>query len=218
MSAAGGEAVRIDHCMVSWEVKMKKWCLIVAVSLFVLCLTAVISLGEDSARPSPERGRPDLAFIGGPTVPPGFGHGPAFHPGFEQMLGLSKEQRDEIRKLRSLAYQETRDLRYKLAQKHLEFRKLFSDPKTDEETLLEKQKELIALGGALQSKEAQTLLKIRKILSPEQIGKLESMQPQPNHHRKGGKGRGPMGNPCFRGDQGPGPDDGEDKPFGPRPQ
>ena len=118
--------------------------------------------------------------------------------------------------MRNLECQEIRDLRYKLAQKHLEFRKLLSDPKIDEKTLLEKQKELIALGGELQSREAQTLIKIRKILSPEQIGAMDSMPPPPSRHRKGGKGRGPMGAPCFRGDQGP--DDGGDRYFGPRPK
>jgi len=215
MSAAGGETFRIGHCNVSQEVKMKKWCLIVAVSLFVLCLTAMLSWGEDPAQPSPERDRPDPAFIGGPMGPPGFGPGPAFYPGFEQMLSLTTEQRDKIKKLGDLARQETKDLRYKLAQKHLEFRKLFSDPQVDEKILLDKQKEISALSGELQDKTADTMIKVRRILSPEQIGQLDQMPPPPIQHRMGGKGRGPMEGPCPRRDRGPGPDDGADEPFRP---
>ena len=49
---------------------------------------------------------------------------------------------------------------------------LFTDPKSDEATLLAKQKELITLRGQLLSKMAQMPIEMRKILTPEQIEKL----------------------------------------------
>ena len=204
MSVAGRDIVRIGRYNVSKEVGMKKWNVKVAVTLFALCFTAGMALGEDASLPDPESGHPDPAFIGGPMGPLGFDPGPAFYPGFEQALNLTKEQRDEIKKLRDLARQETRDLKYKLAQKHLEFRKLFSDPKADEKILLDEQKEISALSGVLQNKTADIMIKVRRILSPEQIGKLDQMPPPPLQHRMGGK------------DRRPGPDGGGDEPFRPR--
>jgi len=158
---------------------MKKWCVYVAVALIALCSTVILAAGDDHPFPNPGRDHQNPAFLQGPIGPPGFGFGPFFHPGFEQQLNLSKEQLEKIKKLRDISYKETRDLRYKLAQKHLEMRRLFGDPKVDEETLLTQQKELFALGRELQNKIAYTMIKVRKILSPEQISKLDQIAPPP---------------------------------------
>jgi len=80
---------------------------------------------------------------------------------------------------------ETRDLRYDLAAKRLEMRKLFTDPKTDEATLLVKQKELNTLRQQLLEKMSQMKMEWRKILIPEQITKLDQMP-----YERGVKGRG----------------------------
>jgi len=56
-----------------------------------------------------------------------------------------QSRRKKMKESRSNYKSETRDLKYDLAAKRLEMRKLFTDPKTDEATLLAKQKELNSL-------------------------------------------------------------------------
>jgi hypothetical protein len=77
-----------------------------------------------------------------------------------------------------------------MAQKRLEVRKLFMDPKTDDATLLAKQKEMSALRQKLQDKMAQMMIEGRKILTPEQLQKLDRMGMGP-----GGMGFGMMDGP-----------------------
>ncbi len=97
-----------------------------------------------------------------------------------------------MRALRDRFYNETRDLRYDMAQKRLEMRKLFMDPKTDDATLLAKQKEMSALRQKLQDKMAQMMIEGRKILTPEQLQKLDRMGMGP-----GGMGFGMMDGPMM---------------------
>ena len=66
-------------------------------------------------------------------------------------------------------------LEEELAQKELEMRKLFTDPKVDDATLLAKEKDLSALRLKLMDRKAEMKLAWRKILTPEQIQKLDRM-------------------------------------------
>jgi Spy/CpxP family protein refolding chaperone len=100
-------------------------------------------------------------------------------------LNLSPEQKEKMKESRSSYKSETRDLRYDLAAKRLEMHKLFTDPKTDEATLLAKQKELNSLRQQLLEKKSQMKIEWRKILTPEQITKLDNVP-----HGWGAKGRG----------------------------
>jgi hypothetical protein len=50
-----------------------------------------------------------------------------------------------MREMRDRFYNETLDLRYDMAQEQFEMKKLFTDPKTDDATLLAKQTEMSAL-------------------------------------------------------------------------
>ena len=100
-------------------------------------------------------------------------------------LNLSPEQKEKMKGSRSSYKSETRDLRYDLAAKRLEMRKLFTDPKTDEATLLAKQKELNSLRQQMLEKKLQMKISWRKILTPEQITKLDNIP-----HRWGAKGQG----------------------------
>jgi Spy/CpxP family protein refolding chaperone len=65
-------------------------------------------------------------------------------------------------------------------------RKLFTDPKVDDATLLAKQKELSALRVKLMDRRAQLMIESRKILTPEQIQELDRM---PMGHDWTGPGR-----------------------------
>ena len=100
-------------------------------------------------------------------------------------LNLSPEQKEKMKESRSRYHSDTRDLRYDLAAKRLEMRKLFTDPKTDDATLLAKQKETSELRQQLRDKKAQKKIEWRRILTPEQIAKLDQMP-----HRQGAMGRG----------------------------
>ena len=90
-------------------------------------------------------------------------------------LGLTRAQIDKCKELRNRFYRETRDLRYDFFQKQLEMRKLFADPKVAEVKLLEKERELGPLRQRLMDKVAQTVIEGRKILTPEQIEKLDQL-------------------------------------------
>ena len=98
-------------------------------------------------------------------------------------LNLSDQQLTKMKELRSSFRNDTRDLRYNLAIKRIEMRKLFTDPKTDDATLLAKQKEISNLRQQLSDKKAEMKLKWRKILNPEQIAKLDRMPHR--HHARG---------------------------------
>ncbi|MGD0276292.1 MAG: Spy/CpxP family protein refolding chaperone [Syntrophales bacterium] len=104
---------------------------------------------------------------------------------FAKRLNLSKNQLGKMKDLRSRFQNETRDLQYDLMIKRIEMRKLFTDPKTDEATLLAKQKELSDLRQQLHDKRAQMKIEWRKILTPEQITKLGQIP-----HKWGARGRG----------------------------
>ena len=103
--------------------------------------------------------------------------------GLKKFLDLSDEQLAKMKELKSSFRNDTRDLRYNLAIKRIEMRKLFTDPKTDDATLLAKQKEISKLRQQLSDKKAQMRVDWRKILTPEQIAKLDRIPHR--HHSKG---------------------------------
>ncbi len=113
------------------------------------------------------------------------GEGPGSHKesGFKKYLNLSDEQLGKMKELRNNFRNDTRDLRYNLAIKRLEMRKLFTDPKTDDATLLAKQKEISKLRQQLSDKKAAKKIAWRNILTPEQIAKLDRM-PHKGHAKR----------------------------------
>ena len=116
------------------------------------------------------------------ALPPEKGPGSHKKFGFKKYLNLSDEQLAKMKDLRNRFRDETRDLRYSLAIKRLEMRKLFTDPKTDDATLLAKQREISKLRQQLSDKRAQMKIEWRKILTPDQIAKLDRMPHK--HHAK----------------------------------
>jgi len=104
---------------------------------------------------------------------------------FAKYLGLSPEQKEQMKTLRSRFKDETRDLRYNLAAKRLEMRKLFTDPKSEEAALLAEQKELNALRQQMAEKRSQLKMERRKILTPEQIARLDRMPHRPFDGKRG---------------------------------
>jgi Spy/CpxP family protein refolding chaperone len=140
---------------------------ILAVSFLGAALTVLAAAPEPGPGPSGPQSPPCME---GPARPPHLmgGH-----------LDLSAAQKDKMRELERRYSAETRDLRYDLAHKKLDMRKLFTDPKTDETTLLAKQRELGAVEQKLHDKMGQMKIEGRRILTAEQIQKLDLMPLEP---------------------------------------
>jgi Spy/CpxP family protein refolding chaperone len=123
--------------------------------------------------------------------PGGFqGQASHHHPFFDK-LNLSQEQKERAREVWSRFHTDVHDLRYGLMEKRVEMRKLFTDPKADQATLLSKERELSAMRQKLMERRAQAMLEWRSILTPEQIQKLD-MMPRGRGMSGMGRGRGTM--------------------------
>ena len=95
------------------------------------------------------------------------------HHQFGSFLNLSKEQKEKMRQIRNSFFADTHDLRYDIREKRVEMHKLFTDPKATDATLLAKQKELQTMVVKLMDRKAQMKVEWRRVLTPEQIGKLD---------------------------------------------
>ncbi|MGD0663466.1 MAG: hypothetical protein ABSD38_35950 [Syntrophorhabdales bacterium] len=103
-------------------------------------------------------------------------------------------QKGKMKELGKNFWADTHDLRYDIKMKRVEVQKLFTDPKTDDATLLEK--ELNALKLQLMDKKAEMKVEWRKILNPEQIRMLDRI----HRHHHGHKGHhGQRGHHGHRG-------------------
>jgi Spy/CpxP family protein refolding chaperone len=175
---------------------MKKWHVGLMVVLFVALTTSVFAFAPRGGGPGQGQGfgqGPCAAGSGGPGCA-GMGRG-----GFGAALNLSKEQMDKMWQLRETFRNDTQPLRHELFQKKFDLRKLYTDPNTDEATLLAKQKEVNALRQQMQDKMVQFKLEQRKVFTPEQLKKLGEGTFGPGFAGRGfgqrGKGFG-RGGPC----------------------
>ncbi|OPY68524.1 MAG: periplasmic repressor CpxP [Syntrophorhabdus sp. PtaU1.Bin002] len=164
---------------------MKKWHLAVMIALCIGLATTVYAFGP---------GHRCTAAGWGGSGPcygePGFGGGRIL-----DSLDLTKEQAGQLWQMREKHRNDTQSLRYEMFQKRLELRKLYADPKTDEALLLAKQKELNLVQQKLDDKRAQLRFDERKVLTPDQIKKLNEAAVGPGCGQRGfgGRGFGPGG-------------------------
>jgi Spy/CpxP family protein refolding chaperone len=84
-------------------------------------------------------------------------------------LSLTLEQKAKFQEMRRMFIRENAQLIGALVAKRLEIRSLWTDPKSDPNAILDKEKELRALQNQMKNKAIQTMLEARKILTPEQI-------------------------------------------------
>jgi len=158
---------------------MKKIYSILIALLFVGFTAAAFAAPPDPGKPGPQ----------------GFQKHAGFHA-FGLRLNLTQDQREKMKELRKNFWADTHDLRYDIKMKRVEVQKLFTDPKTDDATLLAKEKELNGLKSQLMDKKAEMKVEWRKILTPEQIRMLDRMHRhhgwRGHHcwHHRGGMGRG----------------------------
>lgn len=94
--------------------------------------------------------------------------GPTFAPA-PPVPSLTDEQREEISKLRLELQKETAELKAKLWKAGLELREMLTDPETSDEEILAKAREVEDLRSRLREITLKHLLKLRKVLKPEQI-------------------------------------------------
>ena len=170
---------------------MKKFYLVLLAVLLVGLTTAVFA-----APPDP-----------GQSGSQGFQKHHGFH-GFGPRLNLTEEQRGKMKELMTRFQADIHDLKYDVRIKGLEVRKLFTDPATDDATLLAKEKELNGLKLKLMDKKAEMKVEWRKILTPEQIRMLDRIHwhhhgrnGHHGYHHHGHKGHDGYKGPMDKGNQ-----------------
>lgn len=108
--------------------------------------------------------------------PRGGGYGQCGGFGMAANLNLSKDQVEKMWQIKEKYHTDTQKARYEVFQKGIELRALYADPKANDAAILAKQKELSALRQKLQDRRTQMRLEQRKVLTPEQLGKLNEFQ------------------------------------------
>ncbi len=119
----------------------------------------------------------------GSTGPQGFHKHCGFHKSGPR-LNLSEEQKGKMKEIRARFQADVHDLKYDIRIKKVEVQKLFTDPATDDATLLAKEKELNGLKLKFMDRKAEMKVEFRKILTPEQIRMLDRI----HWHHRGHKG------------------------------
>jgi len=127
-------------------------------SLVVVSLVVVMVLGAMSA------------YAYGPGFGPRWKGGPC-REGFEPGDGpaLTPEQKTKLQELRQKFINETAKLRGEILTKGLELQALWTNPKAEAKTILDKEKELRDLQNQMKDKVLQSKLEARQFLTPEQM-------------------------------------------------
>lgn len=84
-------------------------------------------------------------------------------------LNLSQEQRKSLDLIHQTYFREIQLLRLQLFTKQLELRELITNPTVKTESILGKDLEIIELQSKQEEKSVEYLIKIRNLLSPEQL-------------------------------------------------
>jgi len=118
------------------------------------------------------------------SIPPSFsqppGRGPypgmGMKPGRDEIkcwkaseLNLSQEQMKGLEPLQQTFFREARFLRFQLFSKRLELRELLTNPNTRIETIRSKSSEILEHQAKFEEKSLDYLIKIRNLLSQEQL-------------------------------------------------
>ncbi len=145
--------------------------LIVLGSLFLI---AAMAIGDLNAEPRFKRHRGPLAGV----------------ELFAEELQLSQEQREAIKSQRFAVEKQAVELRSKIQLGELELRQMLTSDGADENRIIGKIKEIGELKTNMRIARVQNELAIKKILTHEQLQKLETMKRE--HLKKRLEGRWPM--------------------------
>ena len=112
------------------------------------------------------------AFAQGPGYGPGAGKMGRGDWGYQKGLNLTPDQKAKFQELRRKFNDETTQLRETLLAKRAELRSLWTDPKADSKTIMEKERELRDPQDQMRDKMVQMRLEGRNILTPEQLAQI----------------------------------------------
>ena len=107
-------------------------------------------------------------------------------------LNLSQEQRKGLDLIQETYFREVQLLRFQLFTKRLELRELLTNPAARTESIRGKYSEIIELQSKQEEKAIEYLIKVRNLLSPEQLKHWCPEQEFPSF-RQMMHGTGPMG-------------------------
>lgn len=107
-------------------------------------------------------------------------------------LDLSQEQRKSLEFIQEVYYREIQLFRFRVFTKRLEIRELLTSPAAKPEFIRGKFSEIIELQSKQEEKAAEYLMKVRHLLTPEQLKNWCPEQELPSH-RQMMYGTGPMG-------------------------
>ncbi len=106
-------------------------------------------------------------------------------------LDLSQEQRKNLELIQQTYFREAQLLRAKLFTRRLELRELLTSPTTKMESIRAKNSEIIELQSREEERSVEYLVKVRNLLTPEQLRKWCPEQELPAFRRRM-YGPGPM--------------------------
>jgi Spy/CpxP family protein refolding chaperone len=109
-------------------------------------------------------------------------------------LDLSSEQRKSFELIQQAFFREAQLLRAQLFTRRLELRELFVSPTTKTELIRAKNSEIIELESKQEEKSVEYLIKVRNLLTPDQLQKWCPEQELPvfRHMMRGAGPMGPM--------------------------
>jgi len=127
-----------------------------------------------------------LSFIAGPALAQWepFEGPPCKMKKLAEHLGLSEEQLTQIKQLRMESTKQSIQLKAKLDVAELELRAMMEEPKPNRGKIENKVKEIGALRTQLHLLQIDRNLKMREILTPEQLDKLEELKEKIKHRKK----------------------------------
>lgn len=103
------------------------------------------------------------------------GHGHRGHR-LAKALGLSKEQKEQIKAIFRKHRDEIAPLRNEMVSERRELRNLILSDKPDEAVLREQAKKIAATSGDLAVRRAKMFQEVRTVLTPEQLKKFRALQ------------------------------------------
>ena len=120
------------------------------------------------------------------------GHG---HPGYRvaKALGLSDEQKEQVKAIFRKHRDETAPLRKEMVSGRRELRNLIQSDKPDEAAIREQVKKIAATSGNLAVRRATIFQEVRAVLTPEQIRKFRALQEKRDRRIDGMMNRGQEG-------------------------
>lgn len=169
-----------------WRISMIKSAIILLVTL---CLFTILPASPSFPQGSDMKHSPGMGMRPWKT-----GGGPCYSA---SELNLSQEQGQSLNQIQRTYFQEAQLIRAQLFAKRLELREFLTNPAIKLESIRTKQTEIIELQSKQEEKAIEYLIKVRKLLTQEQIQNWcpEQEFPLPKQMRYGPS---PMGPKRFR--------------------